>query len=48
MRPISPVAMGLARDCLRRGGSLIEAATLIGRGRDELDFALWLSLGNPG
>lgn len=47
-RPITAISMQLARDCLSRGGSLIDAATLIGCGRDELDFALWLSLGERG
>lgn len=37
-------ALEEARECMRAGGSLVEAATLIGWGRDELDLALWIAM----
>ena len=38
---IPPNELNHARKRLMLGGSLIDAATVIGVGRDELDLALW-------
>lgn len=44
-RKFIAVALAEARRCLARGGSLMEAAMLVGWGRDELDLALWRTIG---
>ena len=38
---IPPNELNLARKRLMLGGSLMQAAEIIGAGRDELDLALW-------